>query len=236
MSLLLRQRRRVPEIMDQPDLDESLHLHALRGLERINRWSGSARILWRPLRTLVQQSGPAPLRLLDVATGAGDVPLALWHKARRAGIPLHVEGCDISARAVAVAQQRARSAGADIRFFQHDALTGPLPDSYDVVTCSLFLHHLDDGQAVDLLARMARAGRRLVLVNDLRRGVVGYLLAQVGGRLLSASPVVHTDGPRSVAASFTPAEARELAGRAGLDGAHVARRWPCRFLLSWQPR
>jgi hypothetical protein len=82
---------------------------------------------------------------------------------------------------------------------------------------------------------MAAAARRLVLINDLRRSAGGWLLAYVGTRLLSASPVVHTDGPRSVAAAFTPVELRQLAERAGLAGATVVRRWPFRLLLTWRP-
>jgi SAM-dependent methyltransferase len=234
LSFPLSRRRREPEIIDRPDLDESLHLEALRGLERINRWSGSARILWRPIRTLARRLAGVPLRLLDLATGAGDVPLALWRKAQRAGVALHVAGCDRSPRAVAHAQRRAGESSAAIHFFEHDALGEPLPDGYDVVTCSLFLHHLDDDDAVSLLRKMAAAARHLVLVNDLRRGLAGFLLAQVGSRILSASPVVHVDGPRSVAAAFTPAEALGLALQAGLEGASVKRRWPCRFLLAWE--
>jgi len=220
--------------MDQPNLDPQLHLEALRGLERINRCSGSARTLWRPIRALAQRLGAGPLRLLDLATGAGDLPLALWRRARRARIQLHVEACDRSRQALDHARQRAAQAGAEVHFFQADVLTGDLPTGFDIVTCSLFLHHLEEMEAVVLLRRMAASARHLVLVNDLRRGLAGFLLAHVAARVLSASPVVHVDGPRSVAAAFSVAEARELAGRAGLVGAEVMRRWPCRFLLSWQ--
>jgi SAM-dependent methyltransferase len=218
--------------MDQPDLEERLLRGALCGLERINRWSGSAGTLWRPIRALARRVRE-PLRLLDVATGAGDVPLALWRKARRRGVALRVEGCDFSPGAVAHARRRAAEVGADVYFFKWDAAAGPLPEGYDVLTSSLFLHHLDEGPAVDLLRRMGRAAGRLVLVNDLRRGLGGLLLAHVATRLLSASPVVHRDGPRSVVAAFTPTEARDLARQAGLEGACVVRRWPCRFLLTW---
>ena len=102
-----------------------------------------------------------------------------------------------------------------------------------MLTCSLFLHHLDEAEAVDLLRRMAAAARQLVLINDLRRSTAGLLLAYLGTRLLSTSPVVHTDGPLSVAAAFTLAEVRKLAAQAGLKGATVAGRWPFRFLLKW---
>src|SRR5262249_52402604 len=152
----------------------------------------------------------ASLRLLDVATGAGDVPVRLWKRARRAGYGWQVSGCDLSPVAVAYARGRAASAGADVHFFVHDVLGNePLPPA-DAVTCSLFLHHLDEAQAVALLRRLAEAAP-LVLVNDLERSLGGLALAHVATRLLTTSEVVHADGPRSVEGAFTAAEARALA-------------------------
>jgi 2-polyprenyl-3-methyl-5-hydroxy-6-metoxy-1,4-benzoquinol methylase len=229
----VRRRRREPEIMDQPDLDPRRHVQALRGRERINLVSGSARILWPSVLELARRPRAAPLRLLDVATGAGDVPLRLWRRARAAGVELAIDGCDRSACALDHAQRRAAQQRAGVGFFEWDALKGPLPAGYDIITCSLFLHHLDDEPAVDLLRRMAAAARLLVLVNDLERSVAGLMLAYVGTRLLSASTVVHVDGPLSVAAAFTRREALALASRAGLEAVTVERRWPCRFLLTW---
>jgi 2-polyprenyl-3-methyl-5-hydroxy-6-metoxy-1,4-benzoquinol methylase len=220
--------------MDQPGLAEARHFRALHGLARINWWSGSAGILWPPLRALARRRSPQPLRVLDVATGGGDIPIRLWHRARRAGLPLEFAGCDVSPTALTFARERARSEKAAVRFFRCNALQEALPDDQDVVLCSLFLHHLDEGQAVFLLGSMARAARQLVLVNDLRRGWPGWVAAHVGTRLLSTSRIVHVDGPRSVEAAFTLPEILELARRAGLSGATVSPRWPFRFLLTWQ--
>lgn len=229
----LSRRQRQPELMDDPGLDPTEHARALRALARINWLSGSGRILWPTLRDLAREIS-RPVRVLDVASGGGDVSLCLWRKARKTGIELTVEGCDISPTAIAHARQRAELAGANIRFFHLDALAQPLPDGYDAVTCSLFLHHLDEGPAVELLRRMGQAAGRLVLVNDLERTRQGYLMAWIGTRLLSRSPVVHVDGPLSVQGAFTPSEAVELARQAGLEGATAIRRWPARYLLSWR--
>jgi SAM-dependent methyltransferase len=147
---------------------------------------------------------------------------------------LQIDGCDVSAVAVEYARARAERVGADVRFFVHDALTAAPLSTYDVVTSSLFLHHLERDQAKALLARMAVQARRLVLVNDLVRSPVGLLLAHLGTRLLSRSWVVHADGPRSVEGAFTMAEMRGLADEAGLRGADVAWRWPFRMLLTWR--
>jgi 2-polyprenyl-3-methyl-5-hydroxy-6-metoxy-1,4-benzoquinol methylase len=232
--ILLHERRRLPELMDDPHLAPQAHAQALRGLERINWWSHSARILWPPIRRLLRARGGKTLRVLDIASGAGDLPIGLWRKARAAGHDVEVDGWDIHAGAIAYARESAHKKGASVRFLRRDALGVLDADRYDVVMCSLFLHHLSRDQAVELLRRMASWATRLVLVNDLRRSALGLVLAHAATRLLSSSEIVHTDGPRSVAAAFSLQEVRLLVREAGLETATIARRWPFRFLLSWE--
>ena len=225
----LRNRERIPEIMDDPGLDPAEHRRALAGLARVNWFSGSAGVLWPPIRALARELG-RPVRVLDVATGSGDVPAGLLRRANRAGIALEVAGCDISP--VAVSTAAANCPGA--RFFVHDALGEPLPAGFDVATCSLFLHHLSSDDAVSLLARLGSAAESLVLVNDLARSRFNFLAVWVACHALTTSKVVRFDGPASVRSAFTPAEALVLADRAGLTGATIRRRFPARFLLSWR--
>lgn len=234
-ALHLGERRRLPELMDDPALEAGRHLQALRGLERINRWSRSASILWPPIRDAASRMPGRSIRILDVATGAGDLPIALWRAARRHRVPLSVDGCDVSPRAIEHAKRRAGELGAEVGFLPLDVFSNnALPEGYDVVMSSLFLHHLDEAQGLHLLRRMREAAGRLVLVNDLVRSPLGLGLAYAGTRLLSASPVVRIDGVRSVRAAWTIEEVGAMAARAGLRGATVAPRWPCRFLLRWE--
>lgn len=226
----LRQRRRRPEIMDQPGLSPRRHAAALRGLARLNRF-GSAGVLWPPLADLARRTPGRTLRVLDLATGGGDIPLALWRRASGEGIRLQIEGCDLSPFAVEQATAAAARAGADVRFFVHDAIHGGPLSGYDAAISSTFMHHLNDDEAVAFLRLMADTGR-LILINDLERSVANYAMVFFASRLVTTSPVVHADALLSVQAAFTPAEALALAERAGLHGAKVRRRWPCRFLLS----
>lgn len=229
MPGLLRERRLEPEIMDEPDMAGERHAQALRGLERINAWSGSARLLWLELAQLARSG---PIRVLDVATGAGDLPIRLWRRARRHGLSVEMHGMDRSASAIEYARRRARARQAEVHFFLGDALGESLPDGYDALMCSLFLHHLSAEEAIGLLKKMARSARRLILVNDLKRSLMGLTLAWLGTRVLSRSHVVHVDGPRSVRAAFTCEEVCQLANQAGLQDVRIARRWPCRFVLA----
>lgn len=227
----LRTRERIPERMDDPALDPAEHRRALAALARINRLTNSAGVLWPVAPVLAREVG-RPVRLLDVATGSGDVPARLLAKARRAGVGLEAAGCDVSPTAIA----EARRAHPGIEFFVHDALHSKLPAGFDVVTCSLFLHHLGVEEAVGLLANMENAARHLVLVNDLDRSRFNFAGVWLATRLLTRSPVVRYDGPASVRSAFTPEEALALAGRAGLHGAKVERKFPARFLLTWWRR
>jgi SAM-dependent methyltransferase len=217
--------------MDDPGIAPAEHRHALAGLARLNRVSGSAAVLWPSVARLARELR-RPVRLLDVATGSGDVPAGLLKRAERAGVSLEVSGCDISPTAVAAAAANCPAG----RFFVHDALRTALPAGFDVVTCSLFLHHLSSDEALSLLAAMRAAAGRLVLVNDLSRSRFSFVGVWLACHLLTTSPVVRFDGPGSVRSAFTPAEALALAERAGLTGATVRSKFPARFLLSWERR
>jgi 2-polyprenyl-3-methyl-5-hydroxy-6-metoxy-1,4-benzoquinol methylase len=227
-------RHRQPEWMDQPGLDPRAHRQALDGLGRSHWISRSAASIWPVIRKVVPRTG-RPLGILDLACGGGRVVIGLARRCAHEGVAVEACGVDLSPVALDYARARAARAGVGgVTFAALDVARQPLPDTFDVVLCSLFLHHLADEEAETLLRRMRDAARHLVLVSDLRRTRLGYLFAWVGCRLLSRSRMFHVDGTRSVEAAFAMSEARRLAERAGLTGAHIVARWPQRFLLTWR--
>ncbi len=214
--------------MDEPSLPRDEHTEALRGLARLNRLAGSTRLIAAPLFAWARAQR-RPLRVLDLATGSGDLPVALTHRARKAGLDLTVHGCDISTHALAVARDRADD---NVHFFECDVLSDAWPAGYDAYVNSLFLHHLPEDDAVALLARLRDAP--FAVVSDLRRCRRGAWLAAAVPRVVTRSAVVHEDAVLSVGNAFTERELRELARRAGLEHAHIKRRWPFRMVLTWE--
>lgn len=231
----LEQRQRSNELMDQPDLDPSQHCQALRSLARTNCWGSTRQHMWRAIECLARKRHLTELKILDVASGAGDLARWLARTGVARGLNLTVEGCDVSDVAVEFATSRAIAAGSpNVSFFQCDICASMPSERYDLVTCSLFLHHLDEHQAVDLLRKMDQLARHGVFVDDLDRSVAGYLLAWWGARLLTRSPIVHVDGPLSVRAAFTEREVLALTQEAGLQEVRFTRHWPQRYLLDWE--
>jgi 2-polyprenyl-3-methyl-5-hydroxy-6-metoxy-1,4-benzoquinol methylase len=221
--------------MDDAALPAEAHALALSGLARLNRISLSGRSIWQALTTacIPDTVKSRELTLLDLATGGGDLPVALGLRAKRRGIALSVTGADKSQCALQCARALARRAGISVEWIALDLMSDPIPAS-DWITCSLFLHHLDDLSVVDLLRAMAQAARLGIIINDLERTSWNRLLVWLGARLLTRSAVVHRDSDRSMCASFTLTEIRQLADAAGLTGHQLERRFPCRWQMVWK--
>ena len=230
----LNNRDRQPEVMDQPGLDPKEHAKALMGLRRINAISRCSAGLFRPIEALAITQPAKPLRVLELACGGGDTAIDLALMAKRKGLALDIHACDLNPEAVAIAQTNAVRRQAALTVFTADALAKPTDhNSFDVVYCTLFAHHLDEPDVIRLLEVMALRSRKLVLVDDLIRSRLGFALAWIGTRLLSRSWVVHTDGLLSVRAALQPDEMKSIAMQAGLNDAQIKRSWPERYLLNW---
>ncbi len=234
----LRQRDLQPEVMDRPDLEVGRHRHALDALALVNTLSQSGKIVYRPIKAWARRQGIKTFRMLDVACGGGDVALDVQRRACRDALHADVVGYDRSPTAVERARERAFRTPTNCRteasFVEQDILK-PLPKrAFDVVYCSLFLHHLDEVQAVELLKNMASATKHLLVVNDLVRSRLGYLAAKTVCNAVSKSDILRSDGPQSVAGAFRTEEVRRLADRAGLHNAVIRRTWPFRFFLTWE--
>ena len=229
-------RIRVEELMDDPALDPREHHAALAGLKRLNAWSKSARILWPSIARLAVDINAQgrPLRVMDVATGSGDGPMAMAKLARRRGLNINWTLCDFSSRALEVAQQNAHVIGERVNLLRIDLLREEIPARADVVISSLFMHHLDHDTGQTVMRTMASAADVAVGIADLDRSNAGLALAWIGSRMLTRSRVVHFDAIASVRAAFTVDEARAMAHEAGLHGASVSRAWPARWRLWWQ--
>lgn len=238
----LKQRNLVPEKMDDPGLDPQEHQRALNGLRRINRFSGTAAQLERELLGIAARRPQAQWRLLDVGCANGEVAFEL-SALLRGKLTCTLTGWDMSPTAIAAAESRrlVESQGSDASNLRFEVrnLFAELERSegapqFDVVYCTLLLHHFSDADAVRILTAMRQLARCAVIVDDLQRTRLGWLLAVAGCHLLSRSPVVHFDGPQSVRAAFSTSEVLELAAAAGLQGARLRRHWPERYLLCWE--
>ena len=226
-SFLVPPRHTGPELIDVTEPTRAEWERALAEIALVNRWLGGYRPVRREILRLARREGLREISILDVGTGGADVPTSLKRSLERTGLRVRAAGCDLNAEAASVAK---RNGGAEV--FRADAFRLPFPDgAFDAVIAGLFLHHFEEAPGARMLAELHRVARRLVIVNDLARHRVAWLLIRVLAQAGRASPLFRHDAPLSVLRGFTPAELSRLAQAARLGVPRIERRWAFRLLL-----
>jgi len=220
------------ELMDDPGASPAELRVNLADLRSINeRWGGLRSTLSALESPLARWPRGRPLSILDVGCGGGDLLVALARECRARGIPAQLVGVDCS-RGILTLARDATSPFAEIRLLRADALELPFPEkSFDFVLCSLVLHHVPPEHSARFLRGLGLLCREGVIVSDLRRGRLEYLLTLVFIRLFTHGSMSRTDGPLSVLRSLTLSEARDLTLAAGWTDPVVRKCFPMRLLL-----
>ena len=182
-----------------------------------NRWLGGVAPIRREIRRTAAHT------ILDIGSGSGDVPHALVRDGRRRGADVRVTCLDRSEQMLAIAK---RNTGNDDRltFVRGEGERLPFADgAFDVVTCSLALHHFEPPQAHALLREMRRVARITPIVADLTRSAFAYGVTWLYAHVTTRNRLTRNDAPLSVRRSYEPQEALALARDAGWQAPHVRR-------------
>ena len=200
------------ELMDRPQPVSAELERDLENLRELNRWFGSYALISMFLSRWIKPG--ARLRVVDLATGSGDIPRLIAEYGRKVGADLRIEALDQQSSSLEIAKKLSANYQ-DISFLQANILEWNTAEPYDLVLCTLALHHFSEGDAVRVLRRCRDLSRKFVLVSDLRRGS----LATMGVYLLTATvfsePMTKYDARLSAARAFSFSEMNQLARHAG---------------------
>lgn len=170
------------EAMDRPDCDrarlEATYRHFAWVNRRLGRWRAVYRRWVRPvLRDAAAAGGQAPLRILDVGSGGGDIARALQRWGEADGVELEVTGVDPDPRALAWARARKATPHPAPRFRQaraQDLLRAG--ERYHVVVSNHVLHHLSQEEVPPFLETLEALALRRAVVTDIERSALGHAL------------------------------------------------------------
>jgi ubiquinone/menaquinone biosynthesis C-methylase UbiE len=194
----------IPELLDTDSGTPAEIAACLSDLNHINRWFGGIQTTASMMDCIARKSDRTSLSLLDVASGSGFTPKAARESLRQRGITIRVTLMDR-------AHSHLRNgSGIPIHAVAGDALALPFADSsFDVVSCCLFVHHLQPPELVRFVEEGLRVSRLAVLINDLVRHPVHLALVYAGLPLFH-SRLTHHDAPASVKQAYTPEDMRTI--------------------------
>ncbi len=208
------------ELLDDPAADPVAVRRSLTNIARSNRlFGGTAAVLWGLGQVLADPAlRTSHLALLDVGTGAGDIPAA----ARRWGTARGLSIGTIGLERLRPAAQLARSPALPVTLGCLTAL--PLRDrSVDLVVVSQVLHHLGAETAIRLLQDAGRLARRGVVIADLQRSRTAATLFGVAAHALGFDQHTRVDGMTSVARGYRVHELAALCAAAGVPATVTGR-------------
>ncbi len=214
-----------PELMDRPQPISSELAADLENLRKLNQYFGGYHLIRCFLRWWLTPG--RTYRILDLATGYGDVPRMVADWARERDISIRIEAIDTQPSTLEIARRQSESYR-EITFIQADARTFSDQLTYDVVLCSLALHHFSEADAVRVLRRAAELSHDKVLVSDLERNWCTSASIWAVTELIFRDPMTKFDGRLSAKRAFSFSEMAALAERAGWHGFGHRRFLPAR--------
>ncbi len=224
-----------PELIDAGNMPDEEVRRNLLDIRRINRIFGSQKLLLEVLEGQVSRHQLTRFSVLDIASGSCDLPFAILRWAQQQGLEAEVFALEYWHRYLALFRDEL-AAYPKLHPFSADAFHAPVPDrAFDFVTCSHFLHHLPEDQAVELLRMMSRWARRALIVSDLERHPVPYYFFRLFNPFFTTCAMSRIDGLVSFEQAFRKQELLQTASRAGLRNCMIQRRWPYRLLLVAEP-
>lgn len=206
-----------PDVLEMMDRPQSVSVELDRDLQRLrqlNRWFGSYSLVMRFIRCWIRPGDK--LRIVDLATGSGDIPRLIVDYARKIRANVKIDALDRQPATLEIA----RNLSADypeISFREANILEWNSVDAYDITLCTLALHHFSNESAVELLRRCRDLSKRFVLVSDLRRSFFLIGSVYVLTSLIFREPMTRYDARLSAIRSFSTPEMRELGVRAGWE-------------------
>jgi 2-polyprenyl-3-methyl-5-hydroxy-6-metoxy-1,4-benzoquinol methylase len=204
-----------PAVLEMMDRDQPPSAELERDLERIrqlNRWFGSYRLVLSFIRHWIRPGDK--LRVVDLATGSGDIPRLIVDYARKINATVDIDAVDHQPATLEIAR-RLSADYPEISYREANVLEWNSVEAYDIALCTLALHHFSNDDAVRLLRRCCQLSRGFVLVSDLRRSfslIAGvYLLTA----LIFREPMTRHDARLSTIRAFCFSEMGDLAVGAG---------------------
>lgn len=188
--------------MDDLDMSGELLISSLDQLAMINKWLGGNKITIDGLKTLLQnQPKDKPISIVDLGCGNGDMLRKVADFGRKNSYNFQLIGIDANQATIDYAIELSVDFP-EITYRKEDVLSKEFESqTYDIATCTLFLHHFEDQVALDLIKTLLQNSKIGCVVNDLHRHWLAYYLFNLLTSVIS-NHMTREDGLTSILKAF----------------------------------
>ena len=218
------------EIMDDFTMEGVLFRDTLDKLEIINRFLGGNSVTINGLKNLLKnQSKNKTITIVDLGCGNGDILRDVAKFGRKNNYSFNLIGIDANLAATEYAKELSKEYS-ELSFKTIDILSEDFKkQSYDVVLCTLFLHHFKNEELISFLKTTTNKATIGVVVNDLHRHKLAYYLFKLIGFFIK-NKMVRQDGLTSVLRAFKRKDLENIAKEIKV---HFSIQWKWAFRYLW---
>ncbi len=218
------------ELLDEENIQRNDLFQNLRELSFINTYLGGHAVTVKGLSKMITDKNKS-YSILDIGSGGGDTLKYVAKWGRKNNYNLQLTGVDLKQDCVDYAENFCKDFSeitfhkSDYRNLQH------LNNKYDIIITSLFCHHLNDNELVDLFSWCNAQAQIAFLMNDLHRHPLAYYSISFLTKLFSKSYLVKNDAKLSVLRGFKKQELISLISKSTIVNYQLKWRWAFRWLV-----
>ncbi len=228
-------RSDTPEIMDDLDCSGEVVRQTLKELGLINKWLGGNAVTLSGINKLLAKlkNPDKPIVLADLGCGGGEMLMEIARWGSKKNITLSLTGIDANPHIIAIARSQTFTLDyPQIRFVQQNVFSeGFRTAKFDIIATSLFTHHFNSDELVNLLKSLQKQAQIGIVINDIHRHWLAYYSIKLLTAIFSRSAMVRFDAPVSVLRAFIRTDWEDVLKRAGIVRYELTWKWAFRWQL-----
>lgn len=218
------------EIMDNFELKGGELEKTLRDLDHINKWLGGNKITLQGVKQLLcNHPKSAPVHIVDVGCGNGAILREIAKWGRSENYELELTGIDANPYAISIAE-RLSAYYPEINFDAIDIFSEKYKNKrFDVLLCTLTLHHFKDPQIEKLLDLFVKQVKIGVVINDLQRSKKAYHLFRAFCAVFIRNEIARKDGLTSILRGFKREDLQKFSRNISAQNQEIKWKWAFRY-------
>jgi 2-polyprenyl-3-methyl-5-hydroxy-6-metoxy-1,4-benzoquinol methylase len=215
------------ELLDQNDISFDAIKQNMHELNIINTLLGGHSISLAGMKKLIQEN--KKITVCEIGCGGGDNLMAIKKWCDKQNISVHLIGIDINENCIEYAISKIKDK--NFQFILSDYQNHSFSDKPEIIFSSLFCHHFNTEEIVNMLKWMQANSGIGFFINDLERNPLAYYSISLLTKLFSKSYLVKNDAPLSVLRGFKKKEWQLLLEQSDIQKYSLRWKWAFRWLL-----
>ncbi|TDO73190.1 methyltransferase family protein [Flavobacterium chryseum] len=230
MAINTKYRTQETEIMDDFSLQGEELRAALDQIASINQLLGGNRVTLNGIKKLLKKSDRRKtITIVDIGCGNGDILRMLAKFGQKNNLNFKFIGVDANDFTINYARTLSKEYS-NIEYRCVDIFSEDFKTiQYDIVLCTLTLHHFTNEQILNIISTFNNNAQIGVVINDLHRSKLAYLLFQLICVTFNLSRMSREDGLVSILRGFRKNELEGFSQKLNLKNYSINWKWAFRY-------